>query len=192
MKPKLKPLHWDKVRASSDRAMVWDQIKSSSFQLNEEMIETLFMVNNSNLNVKDHNGRRQSLPLLNQENRVLDPKKSQNIAILLRALNVTIEEVCEALLEGNSDTLGTELLESLSKMAPTKEEEYKLKDFKDESPFKLGPAEKFLKELLDVPFAFKRVDAMLYIASFDSEVEYLRRSFETLEVNLYWLINFDV
>lgn len=32
LKPKLKPLHWDKVRASSDRAMVWDQLKSSSFQ----------------------------------------------------------------------------------------------------------------------------------------------------------------
>jgi hypothetical protein len=31
--PKLKPLHWDKVRATSDRAMVWDQLKSSSFQL---------------------------------------------------------------------------------------------------------------------------------------------------------------
>lgn len=31
-KPKLKPLHWDKVRTSSDRAMVWDQIKASSFQ----------------------------------------------------------------------------------------------------------------------------------------------------------------
>lgn len=30
---KLKPLHWDKVRASSDRAMVWDQLRSSSFQL---------------------------------------------------------------------------------------------------------------------------------------------------------------
>jgi hypothetical protein len=33
MRPKLKPLHWDKVRATSDRAMVWDQLKSSSFQL---------------------------------------------------------------------------------------------------------------------------------------------------------------
>ncbi|KAL5851069.1 hypothetical protein ACOSQ3_006187 [Xanthoceras sorbifolium] len=180
LKPKLKPLHWDKVRASSDRAMVWDQLKSSSFQLNEEMIETLFTVNNSNLNPKD-NGRRQILPSLNQENRVLDPKKSQNIAILLRALNVTIDEVCEALLEGNSDTLGTELLESLLKMAPTKEEERKIKEFKDESPFKLGPAEKFLKAVLDIPFAFKRVDALLYIASFDSEVEYLKKSFETLE-----------
>lgn len=88
---------------------------------------------------------------------------------------------------GNSDTLGTELLESLLKMAPTKEEERKLKEFNDESPFKLGPAEKFLKAVLDIPFAFERVDAMLYIANFDSEVEYLLRSFETLEVNLKFL-----
>nr|GME15590.1 Formin-like protein 1 [Ipomoea batatas] len=100
MKPKLKPLHWDKVRASSDRVMVWDQLKSSSFQLNEEMIETLFMVN-SNSDAKD-GVKRPLMPLLNQENRVLDPKKSQNIAILLRALNVTVEEVCEALVEGKA------------------------------------------------------------------------------------------
>ena len=67
-------------------------------------------------------------------------------------------------------------------MAPTKEEERKLKEYKDDSPIKLGPAEKFLKAVLDVPFAFKRVDAMLYISNFDSEVEYLKKSFETLEV----------
>lgn len=83
---------------------------------------------------------------------------------------------------GNCDTLGTELLESLLKMAPTKEEEAKLKEFKDDSPFKLGPAEKFLKVMLDIPFAFNRVDAMLYIANFDSELEYLKKSFHTLEV----------
>ncbi|PHT52671.1 Formin-like protein 1 [Capsicum baccatum] len=179
-KPKLKPLHWDKVRATSDRVMVWDQLKSSSFQLNEEMIETLFTVNCSNLNSKD-GITRLIQPVLNQENRVLDPKKSQNIAILLRALNVTIEEVCEALLEGNADTLGNEILEGLLKMAPTKEEELKLKEFKDESPFKLGPAEKFVKAVLYIPFAFNRVEAMLYIANFDSEIEYLIKSFETLE-----------
>nr|GMD96654.1 formin-like protein 2 [Ipomoea batatas] len=177
MKPKLKPLHWDKVRTStSDRAMVWDQLKSGSFQLNEEMIETLFVVNFS----KDRN-KQPLMPVLNQENKVLDPKKSQNIAILLRALNVTVDEVCEALLEGNADILGTELLESLLKMAPTKEEECMLKEFNDASPLKLGPAENFLKTVLDIPFAFRRVDAMLYIANFDSEVEYLKRSFETLE-----------
>ena len=70
-------------------------------------------------------------------------------------------------------------------MAPTKEEEIKLREFKEESsPIKLNPAEKFLKAVLDVPFAFKRVDAMLYIANFDSEVNYLKNSFETLEVSI--------
>ncbi|GKA24423.1 formin-like protein 1 [Tanacetum coccineum] len=44
---------------------------------------------------------------------------------------------------GNADTLGTELLESLLKMAPTKEEERKLKEYKDDTHVKLGPAEKF-------------------------------------------------
>ncbi|KAK4731635.1 hypothetical protein R3W88_024623 [Solanum pinnatisectum] len=179
-KPKLKTLHWDKVRASSDREMVWDQLKSSSFKLDEEMIESLFIVKTPTLNPKEMT-RRPVLPSQSQENRVLDPKKSQNIAILLRALNVTVEEVCEALLEGNADALGTELLESLLKMAPSKEEERKLKEYKDDTPFKLGSAEKFLKAVLDIPFAFKRVDAMLYISNFDSEVDYLKKSFETLE-----------
>ncbi|VFQ95965.1 unnamed protein product [Cuscuta campestris] len=179
-KPKLKPLHWDKVRASSDREMIWDQIKSSSFKLNEERIETLFVVNTPN-SIKKETVRHSMLPSQSQENRVLDPKKSQNIAILLRALNVTTEEVCDALLEGNADSLGTELLESLMKMAPSKEEERKLKAYKDDSPFKLGPAEKFLKTVLDIPFAFKRVDAMLYVSNFESEIEYLQKSFQTLE-----------
>ena len=44
--------------------------------------------------------RKTVLPSVDHENRVLDPKKSQNIAILLRALNVTRDEVSEALLDG--------------------------------------------------------------------------------------------
>ncbi|CAJ1824676.1 unnamed protein product [Sphenostylis stenocarpa] len=179
-KPKLKPLHWDKVRTSSDREMVWDQMKSSSFKLNEKMIETLFVVNTPNPKPKDATTNSVSHPP-NQEERILDPKKSQNISILLKALNVTIEEVCEALLEGSTDSLGTELLESLLRMAPSKEEERKLREYKEDSPAKLGLAEKFLKAVLDVPFAFKRIEAMLYIASFESEVEYLQTSFQTIE-----------
>jgi len=72
------------------------------------MIETLFMVNNSKdgfgVAIRD-NGRRNiahSASPMPLENRVLDPKKSQNIAILLRALNVTIDEVCDALREGDA------------------------------------------------------------------------------------------
>lgn len=92
---------------------------------------------------------------------------------------------------GNTKNFGADLLETLLKMAPTKEEEIKLRDFKEEtSPIKLGPAEKFLKAVLDVPFAFKRVDAMLYIANFESEVNYLKNNFDTLEVSNMVSISF--
>ena len=63
------------------------------------MIETLFVNNATNPPPKE-TSRRPVFPPFKQENRVLDPKKSQNIAILLRALNVTREEVTEALLDG--------------------------------------------------------------------------------------------
>ncbi|XWS33500.1 hypothetical protein CRYUN_Cryun22dG0088500 [Craigia yunnanensis] len=178
-KPKLKPLHWDKVRATSERATVWDQLKSSSFQLNEDMMETLFGCNPTN-SVPKEPIRRSVLPPVEKENRVLDPKKSQNIAILLRALNVTRDEVSEALLDGNPESLGAELLETLVKMAPTKEEEIKLREYSGDIS-KLGSAERFLKTVLDIPFAFRRVEAMLYRANFDTEVKYLRKSFQTLE-----------
>uniref|UniRef100_A0A0A9CZG2 Formin-like protein n=1 Tax=Arundo donax TaxID=35708 RepID=A0A0A9CZG2_ARUDO len=65
-------------------------------------------------------------------------------------------------------------------MAPTKEEEFKLKDYSGDLS-RIDPAERFLKDVLDVPFAFKRVDAMMYRANFGTELNYLRKSFGTLE-----------
>lgn len=145
--------------------------------MDEDMIEALFM-NNSMPAAPPRDGGRK--PPFRQEERVLDPKKAQNIAILLRALNVTREEVSDALLDGNAECLGSELLETLVKMAPTKEEEVKLRDYSGDLS-KLGTAERFLKTVLDIPFAFKRVDAMLYRANFETEINYLRKAFETLE-----------
>ena len=71
------------------------------YRLNEDMMETLFGCNSTN-SVPKEPIRRSVLPPVEQENRVLDPKKSQNIAILLRALNVTRDEVSDALLDGKS------------------------------------------------------------------------------------------
>jgi hypothetical protein len=75
-------------------------------RLNEDMMESLFGCNNNGMNSsatkpKEQGVRKSVLPnSVDHENKVLDPKKSQNIAILLRALNVTRDEVSEALLDG--------------------------------------------------------------------------------------------
>lgn len=87
---------------------------------------------------------------------------------------------------GNPEGLGTELLETLVKMALTKEEEIKLKNYEGDLS-RLGSAERFLKAVLDIPLAFKRIEAMLYRANFETEVNYLRKSFQTLEVWLAYI-----
>lgn len=62
-------------------------------------MESLFGCNSANPVPKEAT-RKSVLPTVEQGNKVLDPKKSQNIAIMLRALNVTKDEVSEALLNG--------------------------------------------------------------------------------------------
>ena len=64
------------------------------------MIETLF---GATENKQDHARKNSSTsqdPTF-QYVQIIDPKKAQNLSILLKALNVTTEEICDALKEGN-------------------------------------------------------------------------------------------
>ncbi|KAM6580415.1 hypothetical protein CsatA_004189 [Cannabis sativa] len=178
-KTKLKPFFWDKVLANPDHSMVWHQIKSGSFQFDENMIESLFgyaATDKSKTEPKKESLSQDPSPQFIQ---IIDQKKSQNLAILLRALNVTIEEVCDALREGNE--LPSEFVQNLLKMAPTTEEELKLRMFDGELS-QLGPAERFLKALVDIPFAFKRLEALLFMSTLQEELAITKESFETLEI----------
>ncbi|XP_074311028.1 formin-like protein 5 isoform X2 [Silene latifolia] len=176
-KTKLKPFFWDKVMANPDHSMVWDQIKSGSFQFNEEMIESLFgyaAVENKSEKKKDTGDVQQGPQFI----QLIDHKKAQNLSILLRALNVTTEEVRDALLEGS--VLPSELLETLLKMAPTAEEELKLRLFTGETS-QLGPAERFLKVMVEIPFAFKRIEALLFMGTLHEESTTVKDNLATLE-----------
>ncbi|KOM52844.1 hypothetical protein LR48_Vigan09g150300 [Vigna angularis] len=172
--PKLKPLHWDKVRATPDRTMVWDTLRTNSFELDEEMIESLFGYNLQN-STKNYETISKTL---SPKEHVLEPKRLQNIAILSKALNITAEEVCEALILGKG--LSLQQLEALVKMVPTKEEEDKLLNYKG-SINELGFAENFVRVMLSIPFAFPRVEAMLYRETFEDEVTHISNSFKMLE-----------
>ncbi|KAK1583137.1 hypothetical protein Q3G72_021271 [Acer saccharum] len=172
--PKLKPLHWDKVRAAPDRCMVWDKMRSSSFELDEEMIESLFGYNIQSSMKNDEAKSKTPSP----SKHVLDPKRLQNITILYKALNVTAEQVCLALMKGEG--LSLQQLEALVKMVPTKEEEAKLSSYRGNIN-ELGSAEKFVKTILCIPFAFTRVEFMLFRETFEDELFHLRNSFSMLE-----------
>ncbi|XP_071703017.1 uncharacterized protein [Rutidosis leptorrhynchoides] len=177
-KAKLKPFFWDKVMANGEQQMVWDKIKSGSFQFNEEMIESLFGYQgpdkNKNQDTKNTPGKESTAHFV----KIIDPKKAQNLSILLKALNVTTEEVSAALVEGNE--LPIEIVQTLLKMAPTSEEELKLRLYGGDLS-RLGPAERFLKALVEIPYAFKRLESLLFMCTLQDEEANIKESFETLE-----------
>ncbi|XP_078155219.1 formin-like protein 8 isoform X2 [Carex rostrata] len=164
------------IHNSSDKAIVWGRFKSRSLRLDDDMIEIITTSFGKERMLR--RGGSASLP--KRENRVLDPEKAESIEILLRALNVTTEDVCGALLDGGSEFLGTEFLDNLLKLAPTKEEEFLLRHYKGEVT-RLNEGERFLKAILNVPFSMKRIDVMLYRARFEADIDYLKKSFQTLQ-----------
>ncbi|KAK1430961.1 hypothetical protein QVD17_14112 [Tagetes erecta] len=177
-KAKLKPFFWDKVMANPDQSMVWHQIKSGSFQFSEEMIETLFGYNATDKN-KDHTKKNSvSQDPTFQYIQIIDPKKAQNLSIQLKALNVTTEEIRDALKEGNE--LPAELVQTLIKTAPTADEELKLRMYNGDLSH-LGTAERFLKILIEIPFAFKRLESLLFMCTFQEDESTIKESFTTLE-----------
>lgn len=66
-------------------------------------------------------------------------------------------------------------------MAPTSDEELKLRLFNGDLS-QLGPADSFLKALVDIPFAFKRMEALLFMGTFKEELTTTKESFAVLEV----------
>ncbi|KAA8529509.1 hypothetical protein F0562_033692 [Nyssa sinensis] len=180
---KLKPLHWDKVNANVDHSMVWHKMDEGSFRFDDDLMEAMFGYvatnrksprNNSSL---DSKGGRSSPP---SQILILDARKSQNTAIVLRSLAVSRREIIDALMEGQG--LNADTLEKLTKMAPTKEEESEILAFEGD-PSKLADAESFLYYLLKaVPSAFLRFNAMLFRSNYASEILHLKESIQTLEL----------
>ncbi|EEE61132.1 hypothetical protein OsJ_15066 [Oryza sativa Japonica Group] len=154
--------------------MVWDRIRSSSFELDEKMIESLFGYN-ARCSTKHEEVQSRS-PSLGHH--VLDTKRLQNFTILMKAVSATAEQIFAALLHGNG--LSAQQLEALIKMAPAKDEADKLSAY-DGDVDGLVPAERLLKVVLTIPCAFARVEAMLYRETFADEVGHIRKSFEMLE-----------
>ena len=110
---------------------------------------------------------------------ILDSRKSQNTAIVLRSLVLSRKEILNSLIDG--EDLNSETLEKLTKIAPTKEEESLILSFAGD-PTRLADAESFLFHVLKaVPSAFDRFSAMFFRSNYDSEILHLRECIQTLE-----------
>lgn len=107
-------------------------------------------------------------------------KEQTSIQHNIEAGSITFDTSLSEFLISGKD-LSLQELEALAKMDLTKEEETKLSNYKGDIN-ELVSTEKFVKEMLKIPFAFLRIEAMLYRETFEDEVIHLRKSFSMLEV----------
>ncbi|KAK3223205.1 hypothetical protein Dsin_010230 [Dipteronia sinensis] len=181
---KLKPLHWDKVNNNVEHSMVWDKIGGGSFRFDGDMMEALFgyVATNKKSSPRDGNSTNptspntgSSAPIL-----ILDPRKSQNSAIVIKSLALSRKELLNALIEGRG--LNAETIDKLTRISPTMEEQSQILRF-DGDPTKLAYAESFHFHLLKaIPSAYTRLNAMLFRSNYESETLQLKEYLQTLEL----------
>lgn len=184
---KLKPLHWEKFDANVDHSMVWDKVGDGSFRFDDDLMEDLFGFVPGNQNSAREKGTSsgststaKSVSNPSSKIFILDSHKSQNIAIVLKTLGVSRDEILYAVTEDQG--LSVDVLEKLNKVAPTKEEQSQILQF-DGDTARLADAESYLYHLLkSVPSAFARFNAMLFRSNFKSDILHLKGSIRTLEL----------
>ncbi|KAG2262191.1 hypothetical protein Bca4012_013157 [Brassica carinata] len=176
--PKLKPLHWDKVNPDASHSMVWHRIDGGSFNFDGDLMEALFGYVGAR-KPSEANSVPQKPTVSTTQTYILDPRKSQNKAIVLKSLGMTKEEIIDLLTEGHDADSDT--LEKLSGIAPTPEEQTEIIKFSGD-PTKLADAESLLFHILRaVPSAFNRFNVMLFKINYGSEVAQQKGSLQTLE-----------
>ncbi|RWV89561.1 hypothetical protein GW17_00048290 [Ensete ventricosum] len=163
---KLKPLHWDKMNPINvEHSMVWDKISNGSLSNNRKAVDDAAKPSTSKAAVA--------------QIVLLDPRKSQNIAIVLRSTAISRQDIIDGLTEGCG--LSTDVLERLTKIAPTKDDEELVLGYTGD-PSKLADAESFLFHILHAVAApFARLDAMLFRSNYAPEVATFKRYLQVLE-----------
>ena len=154
------------------------------FRFDDDLMETLFGYANTNCksherdNVLSTSSRSNSAPPA--QIFILEQRKSQNIAIVLKSLAISRKEILDAIFEGQG--LSADILEKLTKMAPTQEEEAKILQFNG-NPTELADSESFLYHILKAaPSAFTRFNAMLFRTNYDPDILHLKESLQALEL----------
>ncbi|EGG16095.1 actin binding protein [Cavenderia fasciculata] len=168
---KLKSYQWAKLRTRNITNTFWTKVDFGRFNdvLPYEHIETLFA---AAIFEKKEKEKKTS------EITVIDPKRAQNVGILLsRFKNVSPQVVHDAIFNLDDKVLDLETINQLIKYIPSKEEFDAISAFKtsqqDKAPeekLKLGQAEQFFDLISDIPRLSQRIQALHYKLNFPEKL----------------------
>jgi hypothetical protein len=167
--PKLKPLVWQKVPKNRLKGTVWNDIKEGEApEFNMERFEMLFT---SKPPPKPANLTRAGSSVANMiAVSLLDPKRANNLSIILTRLRKPFDEIRRAVVDLDAEVLSHEAVGALQKCVPSPEE-VELVQAADSAS--LGYAEKFVLALGTVPRLKARLDCFAFKHRFNQQLHAL-------------------
>ncbi|XP_044761086.1 inverted formin-2 isoform X2 [Coccinella septempunctata] len=195
-KIKMKTINWNKIPSNKvvGKNNVWTQVAyshqhSPMADMDWSEMEGLFCLQappspklggrEPTSNTADPVERR--LRKDNAEIALLDGKRSLNVNIFLKQFRSSNEEIVRLIREGAHEEIGAEKLKGLLKILPEVDELDMLRSFSGEF-HKLGNAEKFLVQLIQLSNYKLRIESMLLKEEFASNMSYLQPSINSMKL----------
>ena len=180
---KLKALNWKKITPNVFSDSLWSNtITPEELELPISQLELLFPSSTNNNNSKKKNQ-------LNNKGHftILDPRRAQNVAILLSSSKCSSQSICNAIKQMNTSFFSETLLTQLQSNIPTLEEIETIQIQLQENPnanLLLGPAESFFMQISEIANYKERLQLLSLIQFFDPKYQMLNKQIEKLQNTL--------
>ncbi|XP_071485950.1 uncharacterized protein [Diadema antillarum] len=182
---RMRTLNWVKLpprKVMTANNSIWSKVNKIENGINADwkMVEELFCQPNL-MKQKRKEGKEKEIQKKrdSQEINLLDSRRSLNVNIFLRQFRTTNDVILGLIAGGKSSEIGAEKLKSLLKILPENDEIEMIRSF-DGDGSKLGQAEKFFVQLVDIPHYKLRVESMLLREEFTANMDYLMPSIEAI------------
>ncbi|KAI8924051.1 hypothetical protein BC831DRAFT_467748 [Entophlyctis helioformis] len=162
----LKSFNWTKLPPQKTKETIWGELDDEDIHKKlrgdgYNQFEELFAAKETKVADKPATSKED----LNKEITFLDPKRSQNCNIMLKAVKLDPKLIKRAILTVDMDTLPRFVLAELLKFIPTDDEIAALKQYEKEVS-KLANAERFMYEISEISHYERKLKAMHFNASF--------------------------
>lgn len=179
-KAKMKTINWNKIPQNKviGKQNIWATV-NFNHKLDWSTLEGLFCLQSTSAQGSPKLGRDSGTDTLDRKSKkenteitLLDGKRSLNVNIFLKQFRTSNEDIIELIRNGEHSDIGAEKLRGLLKILPEFDELDMLKSFNGDRN-RLGNAEKFLLQLLEIPNYKLRIESMLLKEEFAANVTYL-------------------
>ncbi|KAJ3155689.1 hypothetical protein HDU86_004158 [Geranomyces michiganensis] len=187
----MKPLQWTKIPTRATKATVWQDVVEEAYAtpadehalLNDEELLELFKkdepISRALTTASQELQADPAVPPPKKIITLIDSRRAQNIAIMLGGIRLSYADIARAIITVDDSVLSIERLQALRLWAPTAEECDIVRayegDFED-----VGNAERYIREVMNIPRLNQRLEHMLFRKRFEEEVEEVIPDMETV------------